>query len=213
MFTGIIEEIGKVKEVVYRDGSMKLCIQCQKVLRDVVVGDSIAVNGICLTVTTFTSMDMEADVMPETLRTTSLAEAKPGKPVNLERALPVNGRLGGHIVSGHIDGTGKIQRKYREGNALWLAIQTQAEIMKYILHKGSIAIDGTSLTVAKMEEDSFSVSLIPHTAEMTILSHKEIGSVVNLECDILGKYIEKFMQPQEKNKSGITMDTLKKYGF
>ncbi len=213
MFTGIIEEIGKVKEVVNREGSQRLRIECHKVLSDVQIGDSIAVNGICLTVTTFTSGEMEADVMPETLRNTSLSEAKPGKKVNLERALPVNGRLGGHIVTGHIDGTGKIIRKYREGNALWLIIDTQSEIMKYIVHKGSIAIDGTSLTVAKTEEQSFAVSLIPHTAEMTILADKETGSTVNLECDVLGKYIEKLMQPQEKKHSPITMETLKKYGF
>ena len=213
MFTGIIEEIGKVKEVVNREGSMRLRIECHKVLNDVQIGDSIAVNGICLTVTTFTLTEMEADVMPETLRNTSLFEAKPGKQVNLERALPVNGRLGGHIVTGHIDGTGKIIRKYREGNALWLIIDTHSEMMKYIVHKGSIAIDGTSLTVAKTDEGSFAVSLIPHTAEMTILADKETGSMVNLECDVLGKYIEKLMQPQEKKHSSITMETLKKYGF
>ncbi|RQD69768.1 MAG: riboflavin synthase [Tindallia sp. MSAO_Bac2] len=213
MFTGIVEEIGKVKEIISRDRSMSLKIECKRVLSDVQTGDSIAVNGICLTVTRFTSEEMEADVMPETLRSTSLSEAKPGKMVNLERALPVNGRFGGHIVTGHIDGIGNIARKYREGNAIWLTIGTSSDIMRYIVHKGSIAIDGTSLTVAKTEDDTFSVSLIPHTAEMTILADKETGATVNLECDVLGKYIEKLLKPQKSAVSEITMEKLQKYGF
>ena len=213
MFTGIIEEIGEVKDVYSREGSMRLRIGCNRVLEDVHIGDSIAVNGICLTVTRFTQTEMEADVMPETLRSTSLAEARPGRKVNLERAMPVNGRLGGHIVTGHIDGIGRIVEKRRESNALWLTISTASEIMKYIVHKGSVAIDGTSLTVAQESEGQFSVSLIPHTAEMTILAHKDTGASVNIEGDVLGKYVEKLLNGQKPKESLMSMETLKKYGF
>ncbi|SDY30400.1 riboflavin synthase [Tindallia californiensis] len=213
MFTGIVEEIGEVVNLVSQQNRISLQIKCQKVLQDVQLGDSIAVNGVCLTVTNFTAGQMEADVMPETIRSTSLSEAKPGKKVNLERALPVNGRLGGHIVTGHIDGIGTMIKKYQEKNAIWIYIKTTTEIMRYIVHKGSIAMDGTSLTVAKVEKDAFAVSIIPHTAEMTILTEKDIGAVINLECDIIGKYVEKLMMGKESENTGITVEKLQRYGF
>ncbi|SFH57175.1 riboflavin synthase alpha chain [Tindallia magadiensis] len=213
MFTGIVEEIGEVVNLVSQQNRISLQIKCQKVLQDVQLGDSIAVNGVCLTVTNFTADQMEADVMPETLRSTSLSEAKPGKKVNLERALSVNGRLGGHIVTGHIDGIGTMIKKYQEKNAIWIYTKTTAEIMRYIVHKGSIAMDGTSLTVAKVEKDAFAVSIIPHTAEMTILTEKEVGAVINLECDIIGKYVEKLMIGKESEDTGITVEKLQRYGF
>lgn len=158
------------------------------------IGDSIAVNGICLTVTSLSAESFTADVMPETLARTSLEGAKPGMVVNLERAMPAYGRFGGHIVSGHIDGTGKITDIRKEGNAVWYTIAADKEILGFIVEKGSIAIDGISLTVAKVTGSTFSVSIIPHTIEETILPEKKIGSVVNLETDIIGKYIKKMTQ-------------------
>ncbi len=158
------------------------------------IGDSIAVNGICLTVTSLSAESFTADVMPETLARTSLEGAKPGMVVNLERAMPAYGRFGGHIVSGHIDGTGKITEIRKEGNAVWYTIAADKEILGLIVEKGSIAIDGISLTVAKVTGSTFSVSIIPHTIEETILPEKKIGSVVNLETDIIGKYVKKMTQ-------------------
>lgn len=196
MFTGIIEEIGTIESVRKGGGAFKLNIRCNKVLgldemRPTAVGDSIAVNGICLTVTELTKSSFTADVMPETVSRTSLDGAKAGSQVDLERAMPAYGRFGGHIVSGHIDGTGKITGIRKDGNAVWYEIQTTGDIAELIVEKGSIAIDGISLTVAKTEGSSFSCSIIPHTIEQTILPFRKIGSTVNLETDIVGKYIKK----------------------
>ncbi|MCM1506301.1 MAG: riboflavin synthase [Ruminococcus flavefaciens] len=212
MFTGIIEEVGTVKEIRHSGDSSFIKIQAEKIFEDMHIGDSIAVNGLCLTVTEFGNNIFRADVMNETLNRSSLGSLKQGSPVNLERAMSANGRFGGHIVSGHIDGTGIISDIKNDGIAIWYTVSTKPEIMQYIVEKGSIAIDGISLTVAKVTESSFSVSIIPHTAGNTILSYKKIGDTVNLENDIIGKYIEKFTCP-EKSKSSISMGFLAENGF
>lgn len=215
MFTGIVEEIGTVRTVQHTGNSSFIEIQAKTVLEDVHDGDSIAVNGVCLTVTSFTGDSFRADVMNETLSRSSLGSLKSGSPVDLERAMAAGGRFGGHIVSGHIDGTGTITDIKKDGIAHWYTVSAPPEIMRYIVEKGSIAIDGISLTVAKVTDSSFSVSIIPHTAEKTVLSYKKAGDIVNLENDIVGKYIEKLMQPTEapKQESGITLDFLAKNGF
>ena len=193
MFTGIIEEIGTVKKISLGGKSGSLEIGAKKVLEGTAVGDSIAVNGVCLTVTGMNSSSFTADVMAETVRRSSLGSLSVGSGVNLERAIVANGRFGGHIVSGHIDGTGTISRLVREENAVWVHVKTSAEILRLIVEKGSIAIDGISLTVALVNETEFAVSVIPHTAEETTLLSKKVGDTVNLENDIVGKYVEKLL--------------------
>lgn len=191
MFTGIVEEIGKVKFLKKGAKSAVLTIEGSVVLGDLELGHSVATNGVCLTVTSIDRNCFTVDVMNETLQKSSLGSLQVGSAVNLERAMQVGGRFGGHIVSGHIDGIGKITNIRKDDIAIWYTIQTSADIMKYIIQKGSITIDGISLTVAKVERDKFSVSIIPHTAKETTLSQKHIGTVVNLENDMVGKYIEK----------------------
>ena len=218
MFTGIVEEIGTVKRIRHGQHSAVLEINAEVVLEDAGIGDSIAVNGICLTVTTLFNNTFTADVMHETLNRSALSGLVPGSHVNLERAMQANGRFGGHMVSGHIDGVGKIIRIQKDDNAIWFTIQALPEIMRYIVKKGSIAIDGISLTVADTGEDNFSVSTIPHTVSQTILSERKEGDHVNLETDIVGKYVEKLLpvslQPQKSaNNTNITMEFLEKYGF
>lgn len=215
MFTGIVEEVGTVREIRKGQTSSFIEIQAKTVLSDVHIGDSIAVNGVCLTVTEFSADSFRADVMNETLNRSSLGSLRSGSHVNLERAMSANGRFGGHIVSGHIDGTGVITDIRRDGISVWYTIGTTAAVMRYIVEKGSVAIDGISLTVAKVTDSSFSVSIIPHTAEQTVLSYKKIGDTVNLENDIIGKYVEKLMNPQNspKEPNGITMEFLAKNGF
>ncbi|MBO5571564.1 MAG: riboflavin synthase [Ruminococcus sp.] len=213
MFTGIIEEVGTVKAVQHSGSNSFIRIEAKKVLEDVHLGDSIAVNGVCLTVTHFDSTTFQADVMNETLSRSSLGSLRNGSPVNLERAMAAGGRFGGHIVSGHIDGTGTVSDIRNDGIAVWYTISANADILRYIVEKGSIAIDGISLTVAKVTDDSFSVSIIPHTASVTILGTKKAGDIVNLENDIVGKYVEKLMKPAQAQKSGLTMETLAKNGF
>lgn len=193
MFTGLIEEVGIMEGASYGEKSMKLTIKAKKILEDIKLGDSISTNGVCLTVSSFDSHSFTVDVMPETMRKTNLGKLKKGSLVNLERALKVSDRLGGHIVSGHIDGTGFIREYKDEGIATWLTVETNTEIIKYIIPKGSIAIDGTSLTVVDTSRNTFRVSLIPVTKEETVLLKKKVGDEVNLECDIVGKYIERFM--------------------
>ncbi|NCB81931.1 MAG: riboflavin synthase [Bacilli bacterium] len=193
MFTGIIEEVGKIRQIKKGMNSAVVTIDAQKILMDVQIGDSIAVNGICLTVTSYTKKDFTADVMHESLRRSSLFQAKIGSHVNLERAMPANGRFSGHIVSGHVDGTGVIQSIVRDANAIWYKIRASADILYYIVEKGSITIDGISLTVTRVEKEYFSVSIIPHTLGETNLIDKRIGDMVNLENDCVGKYIEKFV--------------------
>lgn len=205
MFTGIVEEIGLVKEIIPGNKSIKLTIKCEKIMDDVKVGDSIAVNGICLTVTSLDNGAFTADVMPQTMRKTNLGNLRTGEKVNLERALRPVDRMGGHIVSGHIDGTGVILSKEEEDNAIWLEISAPSDILKYIVVRGSVALDGVSLTVAYVDEKSFKVSLIPHTASVTILGSKKPGDRINIECDMLGKYVEKLMcfdrQDKKEEKS------------
>lgn len=193
MFTGIIEETGIVRSVKKGARSAVLTIGASGILKDIKTGDSISVNGICLTVTSFTPTEFTADVMHETMIRSSLSRLPSGSMVNLERAMPVNGRFGGHIITGHIDGTGIIRSMERDGNAIWYTIRTTKEILRYIVEKGSIGIDGISLTVARLSENDFSVSVIPHTARQTTLSVKRVGDTVNLENDCIGKYVEKFL--------------------
>lgn len=218
MFTGIVEEIGTILSVKKGVKSSALTISGDLIFEDMHIGDSIAVNGVCLTVTNKTKESFTADVMAETLRRSSLGSLKAGSKVNLERAMAANGRFGGHIVSGHIDGTGEIESFVKEDNAVWVTVKTPAKLLKYIIEKGSIAIDGVSLTVAYVDNQCFKVSLIPHTAANTILLSKKAGDIVNLENDIVGKYIEKLMhfdeQVEEDTKTtGISMDFLAKNGF
>lgn len=217
MFTGIIEEIGTIKSINSTGISSQLCINANKILEDTKIGDSIAVNGVCLTVTSIKSNLFTADVMAETLRRSNLGSLLPQSKVNLERAMPANGRFGGHIVSGHIDGTGTIVETKPEGNAVWIKINCSDNLLKYIIHKGSITIDGISLTVAKVTDSDFSVSIIPHTAANTTLLQKKSGDVVNLENDVVGKYIEKLLSFQkideQKPQSKITEEFLRQNGF
>lgn len=217
MFTGIIEEIGTIKSINSTGISSQLCISANKILEDTKIGDSIAVNGVCLTVTSIKSNLFTADVMAETLRRSNLGSLLPQSKVNLERAMPANGRFGGHIVSGHIDGTGTIVETKPEGNAVWIKINCSDNLLKYIIHKGSITIDGISLTVAKVTDSDFSVSIIPHTAANTTLLQKKSGDVVNLENDVVGKYIEKLLSFQkideQKPQSKITEEFLRQNGF
>ena len=217
IFTGIIEELGVVKSIAINGASGCITIKAKKVLEGTQLGDSIAVNGTCLTVTSINSDGFSADVMAETVRRTSLSQVGKGDLVNLERAMILNGRFGGHIVSGHIDGTGTITKYTKEENAIWVTIKAPDEILDLIVEKGSICIDGISLTVATVSDRDFQVSIIPHTAKDTTLIHKKIGSLVNLENDIVGKYIKKLMEnkqeEQAKKASGLTMEMLEEYGL
>lgn len=215
MFTGIVEEVGKIKKIERNTVSAKLSIEANKVLQEVKEGDSIAVNGICLTVTSFTKNSFTADVMHETMNRTTLGKLKENSPVNLERALSVMGRFGGHMVSGHIDGRGKIIGIEKDDNAVLFTIETTEKILRYIVEKGSIAINGISLTVARVDRKNFTVSVIPHTLRVTSLGSFQKGDEVNLENDIVGKYIEKLLglSCPEKKESTLTMDFLIKNGF
>lgn len=217
MFTGIVEEVGTVCRVVSGQLSGELAIRASKVLAGTRIGDSIAVNGVCLTVTALLPDGFTADVMPETLRRSNLGKLRQGAKVNLERAMPACGRFGGHIVSGHIDGVGTITEQCREGNAVWVRITASREILALIVEKGSICVDGISLTVAALGDDSFQVSVIPHTGSETTLLTKSAGDPVNLENDVVAKYVQRLLQPtiaQAKPKeSRITMEFLAEHGF
>lgn len=223
MFTGIVEEIGTVVSICQGTKAASMTLQGNLIFEDMHIGDSIAVNGVCLTVTEKTSNTFIVDVMPETLRRSSLGKLSKGSKVNMERAMAANGRFGGHIVSGHIDGTGEIESFVREDNAVWVTIKTPARLLKYIIEKGSITIDGISLTVAYVDNRCFKVSLIPHTAANTTLLTKKAGDIVNLENDIVGKYIDKLMhfeashpdigQETDTAAGGVSMDFLAENGF
>ncbi len=215
MFTGIVEEMGMVEEIRHGQHSAVLQIRAEKVLEGTKIGDSIAVNGICLTVTTLLARAFTADVMHETLNRSALARLTRGSTVNLERAMQVNGRFGGHIVAGHVDGIGKILKIQRDDTAIWYTIGAKPDVMRYIVEKGSITIDGISLTVAKVADDHFAISAIPHTVRQTVLKERKEGDLVNLETDIIGKYIEKLMTPAPvpQKASGITREILAQYGF
>ncbi len=211
MFTGIIEEVGTV-EGIRREGNCGgLTIGASAVLEGTRMGDSIAVNGVCLTVSALRPASFTADVMAETLRRSSLGELRTGSPVNLERAMPADGRFGGHLVSGHIDGTGRIASMRREGNAVWISVEAPPSILELIVEKGSVAIDGVSLTVAGVESSRFQVSVIPHTGAQTTLLNRSPGSLVNLENDLIGKYVKKLLGGSRTG--GITETFLMENGF
>lgn len=212
MFTGIIEETGIIRAVRRGARSALLMVGAETVLADIGEGDSIAVDGVCLTVTSFTETSFSADVMYETLRRSTMASLREGSPVNLERAMPANGRFGGHIIAGHVDGVGRIANIQRDENAIWLTVAAPPEILKYIVEKGSVALDGVSLTVARVGRSDFGVSVIPHTAEKTTLSRKRLGDLVNIENDCIGKYVEKLMKDSAP-QSGVTREFLAKFGY
>lgn len=224
MFTGIIEEVGHVRSL----GGGRLRLGARRVLEGTQIGDSIAVNGVCLTVTSMTPdrSEFTADVMPETVRRTSLSELQPGSPVNLERALTLSARLGGHIVAGHVDGVGTIAELHQEGNAILMRVTASPDLLRYIVEKGSVALDGISLTVAAVTAEDFTVSLIPHTREVTNLGSKQAGSRINIETDMIGKYVEKLLaagvespyvpgagQAKPGPASGLTAEFLQANGF
>lgn len=215
MFTGIVEETGTVKAITKGRHSAVLTIRAETVLEGTKIGDSIAVNGICLTVTRLFSDSFCADVMHETLNRSSLEHLTLGNKVNLERAMAANGRFGGHIVAGHVDGVGRITQILRDDTAIWYTIQAAPSILRYVIEKGSVTIDGISLTVSAVTDTDFSVSIIPHTASQTTLHDRRKGDLINLETDLVGKYIEKLLQPVTTNEktSSITKDMLLHYGF
>lgn len=215
MFTGIIEEVGQILKIEKNQKSARLSISAKTILEDIHLGDSIAVNGICLTASFIADTYFRADVMAETMNRSNLGALQKGSLVNLERAMKADGRFGGHIVSGHVDGTGVISSFVKEENAVWVTIQANEGLLKYIVEKGSVAIDGISLTVAFVDEQCFQVSIIPHTASETILLKKNVGDKVNLECDVIGKYVEKllFVQKQQPAKKDITLEFLQSHGF
>ncbi|NFV12814.1 riboflavin synthase [Clostridium sporogenes] len=218
MFTGIVEEIGKILKIEEGKDFLHITIEGNKVLKSLNLGDSIAVNGVCLTVTNFNNNSFTVDVMAETLRKSSLKALSKGSLVNLERAVTLNKPLGGHIVSGHIDGTGEVINIKKESIATLLEIEAKENLLKYMVPKGSIALDGVSLTLVDVKEKSFTVSLIPHTKEATILINKNIGYIINIECDVLGKYIYKFIHLKDDDekkvsKNNISLDFLSKTGF
>lgn len=214
MFTGIIEEIGSIKNIIRGSGFSRLIIGADKIFSDLKLGDSVAVNGICLTADSLTADTFAADVMPETLQHSSLGRLLPGDRVNLERAMPINGRFGGHIVSGHIDGTGTVAKIASDRNAVRISVRAPSGILKYIIKKGSITIDGISLTVTDVDESTFGVSIIPHTGGGTTLLERGVGDTVNLENDVLAKYVERLMTAtEEPPESSISIEFLQQHGF
>lgn len=229
MFTGLIAEQGTVERLAEGSTSCQLTVRAQKILPGVKIGDSIAVNGVCLTVVHLQGNRFTADVMPETVRRTTLRQLQPGDRVNLEKALRPTDGLDGHIVQGHVEGVGTIREIAPEGNALAYRIETPKELLRYIVEKGSVAIDGISLTVTETDDTGFSVSLIPHTAKMTTLGYKSVGDSVNLETDILARYVEKMLGLQktaggladsrrteiagENSEDGLTEAFLRQHGF
>lgn len=205
MFTGIVEELGTVQELKKSGLLTTISLQASKVLEHTKIGDSIAVNGVCLTATQIFADGFSAEIMNETVQRSSLNQLKRGSQVNLERALALGDRLGGHLVSGHVDGLGRIRRIRPDALARWFEIEADPTLLKYVVHKGSIAIDGISLTVARVCEQSFWISSITHTQQYTTLHQRKVGDLVNLECDLIGKYIEKFLAPK---KEGISLELL-----
>ena len=212
----MVEELGTIRAIRRGASSAVLSIGAGTILDDLKVGDSVAVNGVCLTATQVDGGGFTADVMHETLDRSSLARLAPGDKVNLERAMAAGGRFGGHIVSGHIDATGTITDRRRDDNAVWYTVSAPAALLRYVVEKGSIAIDGISLTVAAVEADRFSVSVIPHTAAVTVLGGKRPGDPVNLEADLIGKYVEKLLRPVQAppaRRSALSLEFLAEHGF
>ncbi|MCL6471597.1 MAG: riboflavin synthase [Firmicutes bacterium] len=213
MFTGIIEELGTTKSIRRAGKDFVIEIEAPSLVPELAIGDSVAVNGVCLTVTAKSDTSFTVDVMPETVAKTDLGELRVGEKVNLERALTLSARLGGHIVAGHVDAVGTIKSKVAEKNALLIKITAPESVTRYLIDRGSIAIDGISLTVMDYGDDYVSVSIIPHTAKVTTLGFKEPGDKVNLESDLIGKYVEKFLSKEKEKKSGLTMEKLRDFGF
>ncbi len=214
MFTGLIQTLGKVKKIDRQGNSAQLYIGSELVTQDIELGESIAVNGVCLTVVSWNSESFAVDVSPETLDCSTLGSLKPGSEVNLERALRLCDRLGGHLVSGHIDCIGTVRRRYEDANVVRFEFSAPESAMRYIVEKGSIAIDGISLTVNSVSEDAFSVAVIPHSLAMTTLHNRREGARVNIETDILGRYVEKLMgQGRGTESQGVSLDFLAKNGF
>lgn len=217
MFTGLIEEIGTVEVIETNKKSSRITVKAKKVMDGAKVGDSISTNGVCLTISKLYSSSFTADVMAETMSRSNLSNLKTCKTVNLERAVKVGERLGGHIVSGHIDGTGIITKYEKDDNAFWITIGTDEKILKYVVEKGSVALDGVSLTVAYVDHNCFKVSIIPHTSQETTLLKKSLGYKINIECDVIGKYVEKLLgfgkQPEEKKQNSIDSEFLTNNGF
>lgn len=214
MFTGIVEEIGTVHAIKKGSSSMQVLITCSHVLSDVKKGDSISVNGVCLTVSEFSTTQFTADVMPETFKATTLFMLKSGSHVNLERAMAANGRFGGHFVTGHVDCVGEIHAIRPVENAIYMDIQIDSAFQSHLVPKGSITVDGTSLTIFDFSERGFTISLIPVTQADSVLGLKRAGDYVNVECDILAKYLERIVTRKETEpRGGLTMDALAKSGF
>ncbi|HWO76674.1 MAG TPA: riboflavin synthase [Bacillus sp. (in: firmicutes)] len=215
MFTGIVEEIGTIREIKQGKEAMTLTIQAKITMEDIHLGDSYSINGVCLTVTSFTKDQFTVDVMPETFHNTALSKLKVGSPINIERAMAANGRFGGHFVSGHVDGVGTIVGRTERSNAIYLNIQVPEHIEQFLIHRGSVTLDGTSLTIFSIEGNVITVSLIPHTAHVTILGGKKIGDLINVEADMLAKYIASLLnnRSQQKEKKGITLSFLNQHGF
>lgn len=212
MFTGIVEEIGTVSRISRGSASVGLTISANLVPEGINTGDSISTNGICLTVTGFDSGSFSVDVMPETMRTTNLGSLITGSQVNLERALRLSDRLGGHLLSGHVDGTGVISRIWNEDNAVRMIIRTGRDLLRYVIRRGSVGVDGVSLTVISVDESSLGISIIPHTRMVTTLTLKNTGDTVNIECDMIAKYVEKFTR-QAPEKGDLNIGFLSKHGY
>lgn len=217
MFTGIIEEIGTIEDVRQTGDAMVMKINAKTILTDVHLGDSISVNGVCLTVTGFTSTAFSVDIMPETVYATSLKGLGRGSHVNLERAMGAKGRFGGHFVSGHVDGIGRILSKKPEHNAVYYRIGVEPSLRHYMIEKGSVSVDGTSLTIFAVDDESFTISIIPHTLTETIIGSKGTGDIVNIECDMVGKYIEQFISRRfdtnENKKASLSASFLEEHGY
>jgi riboflavin synthase len=213
MFTGIVEEMGVIQRVDRSPQAIRLNILAKTVLEELEVGDSITVNGVCLTAVTVGESDFMVDVSPETVRVTNLGGLKAGEPVNLERAMRIMDRIGGHLVSGHVEGMGRIRERMQEGNAIVLSVEAPSGILKYAVRKGSIAVDGVSLTINDLTERALSVSIIPHTAEVTTLGLKGIGALVNLESDLIGKYVERLLKGEASSAGKIDREYLQRRGY
>lgn len=211
MFTGIVEELGKVKTFARATGAARLTISASTVLGGTALGDSICVNGVCLTVVEIGTAQFSADVAQETLKVTNLGGLRAGQQVNLERALQLSARVGGHLVTGHVDAVGRIRERREEGNSWRVFIEAPETALRYVIKKGSIAVDGISLTIADLDKAGFSIAMIPHTAKLTTLGFKAAGDSVNLETDIIGKYVERLMAGRVAD--GVSLELLKKTGF
>lgn len=216
MFTGIVEEMGAVTMMEKTLAGTRVTLLASTVLGDLKIGDSVSVNGICLTVVSKGDRDFSVEVSPETLSVTTLGQLLPGTPVNLERPMKLNERIGGHLVAGHVDGVGTIRSRQQEGNAIFFTIEAPPEILRYCVSKGSITVDGISLTINDVTQHGFTIAVIPHTAKVTTLGLKQVNDTVNLEADLIGKYVERLLQERSqlaKATPVIDKDYLQKRGL